>query len=81
MTDRTQPPPVRPMVAGDYAAGERVPQAAAPADHPNRDLVVGAVVGAVALWAVPKVLDFVVGAGLFGGRDDDGEEYDLEVEE
>lgn len=48
-------PPLRPMSPADYRFGDPIP-----AFHPTRDLVVGAVVGAVALWAVPKVLDYLV---------------------
>jgi hypothetical protein len=87
MSDPTQtPPPVRPMSADDYAEGRPVRQAratapAALADHPLRDVAIGAVVGAVALWAVPKVLDFAAGGGLasfFGGEEYEEEELELE---
>jgi len=65
--------PARPMTAADYRDGQPVAIAAA---HPTRDLVVAAIVGAVALWAVPKVLDRWAG-GFFDEPDD---EYELDVE-
>lgn len=60
MSDPTQAPPVRPMAPDDYAEGHAVAPGrrnVAPGDHPTRDLILAAVVGAAALWAVPKALD------------------------
>lgn len=73
MTDA--PHATRPMTAADYDDGYDVRQAAYAVAHPTRDLIVGAVVGAAALWAVPKVLDFAT--GLITGRTD---EFDLEYD-
>lgn len=75
MSDPTAPP-VRPMAADDYTQGQPVRAVGGNAmrgDHPTRDLIVAAVVGAAALWAVPKALDFVT--GLMEGGDE------LELEE
>lgn len=89
MSDPTQPPPVRPMAAADYAQGQPVRQprrartSTGPLDHPLRDVAVASVLGAVALWVVPKALDFVANGGLIGrlfGGDADGEE-ELELED
>lgn len=86
MSDPTQTPPVRPMNDDDYGQGQpvrqaRAPRAARPArsslDHPLRDVAVASVFGAIALWAVPKVLDFAIGGGLFDHGD---EEEELELE-
>lgn len=91
--DPTAPGPTvsaRPMTDADYAAGYPVRQArpakpAGPAadhpvrDHPVRDLVIGAFVGAAALWAVPKLLDATVG-GFFGEDDEDGDDVNLEID-
>lgn len=77
MSDPTKPAAtVRPMTAADYAAGTPAPTSS---DHPTRDLMVGAVVGAFALWAVPKIMDALTG-GIFAS-DDGSETYDLEVDE
>ena len=80
MTD-TAPPAstVRPMTAADYEKGQ--PIAAAPGERTTRDLIVGAVVGAAALWAVPKMLDAL--ADQFAGRRwlrEDGEEFETELD-
>jgi hypothetical protein len=63
------------MTTADYAAGTPV---ASESDHQMRDLIVGAVVGAAALWLVPRILDRTVGQ-WFDGGDGAPEEYDLEV--
>lgn len=65
---------VRPMQASDYADGNPLTTTAAVA-HPTRDLIVAAVVGAAALWAVPRLLDYVTDQ-LAGG----GGELELEEE-
>lgn len=62
----------RPMTPADYLAGYPLPTL-----HPTRDLVVGAVIGAAALWAVPKLLDYLVGGWLGVG---DPDNVELEVE-
>jgi hypothetical protein len=65
------------MAAGDYAEGQPVRQAprkSQPGDHPTRDLLLAAVVGAAALWAVPKALDYV--SDLVAG----GDELELDEE-
>lgn len=74
------------MTQADYGEGDPVrqapaPMAAAPMDHPTRDLIVGAVVGAAALWAVPKMLDAIAdrfgwGFGLDPDDDASAEELD-----
>jgi hypothetical protein len=76
--------PVRPMTAADYAGDVPLRQARAPAQgegpHATRDLIVGAVAGAAALWAVPKILDALADrfTGQLWERDDGGElETDL----
>ena len=73
------PPQVRPMTPADYEQGQPVaPQIEA---HATRDLIVGAVVGAAALWAVPKMLDAL--ADQFAGRlwaSEDGGEFETELE-
>lgn len=76
MTTSPNPSPVRPMAADDYAAGTPVRQAGAVPAHPNRDIAVGAVIGAVALYAVPKLLDYA--ARLFMGGGDDVEYLDID---
>lgn len=77
MSDTSHPAVARPMTADDYSQGNPVPQAPG-ADHPTRDLLIGAVVGAVALWAVPKALDYLVG-GMFAGDEED--ELELEADD
>lgn len=62
-------PHVRPMTQADYSDGQPVRETAMTSDHPTRDLIVGAVVGAAALWAVPKMLDAI--ADRFGWGFDD----------
>lgn len=66
----------RPMTPADYQDGDPVPVRAVDA-HPIRDLVLAAVVGAAALWAVPKVLDRFAGGWL----DDDGDELELDLDD
>lgn len=66
MSDTAHAPPVRPMTQGDYAQGQPVP--VAHADHPTRDLIVAAFVGAAALWIVPRVFDFAT--DYFTGGDE-----------
>lgn len=71
----TDAPKVRPMTAADYRAADG-PLLVTPASmHPTRDLVLGAIIGAAALWAVPKALDYLASAWLPPGGDDD---FDLE---
>jgi hypothetical protein len=73
MTAAPASAPVRPMTPADYEKGGP-PNVAAPDAHATRDLIVGAVVGAAALWAVPKMLDAL--ADQFAGRlwrDDEAE--------
>lgn len=55
MSDTGPTSPVRPMAPCDYSQGDTLP--AQVIAHPMRDLFMGAVVGAVALWVVPRVLD------------------------
>jgi hypothetical protein len=87
MSDPTQTPPVRPMLASDYSGGGQVitqPPAGgapcsspAPIAHPTRDMILAAVIGAAAIYLVPKAIEFVAGGGLF----DEGEEEEtFEVE-
>jgi hypothetical protein len=72
------------MTQADYSQGRPVrqaPAAAVPMDHPTRDLIVGAVVGAAALWAVPKMLDAIAdrfgwGFGLEPEDDDSAAELE-----
>lgn len=63
--------PARPMRPEDYADGYPVRGV----DHPTRDIILGAVIGAAALWLVPKILDATVG-GWFDGQG--SEELELE---
>ncbi len=81
MTAPNAPPAsqVRPMTAADYEKGQ--PITPPPGPHATRDLIVGAVVGAAALWAVPKMLDAL--ADQFAGRDwtrEDGGEFETDLE-
>jgi hypothetical protein len=69
MTD--QAAPVRPMGPADYREGDPVRVTGS-----TRDIVLGAVIGAAALWAVPKILDYVLG-GVLG----DGDSVELEFEQ
>jgi hypothetical protein len=67
MTDAPPAATVRPMTPADYDKRRTVNAApAGPEAHATRDLIVGAVVGAAALWAVPKMLDAL--ADQFAGR-------------
>jgi hypothetical protein len=71
--------PVRPMTPADYEKGQ--PLSPGPGPRPTRDLIVGAVVGAAALWAVPRMLDAL--ADQFTGRlwtREDGGEFETELE-
>lgn len=55
---------VREMQPADYREGVPVRDVAA---RPVRDIVLAAVVGAAALWAVPKVLDYLAEEGIIPG--------------
>lgn len=83
MTAQAPPasPQVRPMTPADYQGGRPIPVTAEPSAHATRDLIVGAVVGAAALWAVPKMLDALADqfAGRLWTRDDAGE-FETELE-
>ena len=77
------------MTDADYSEGQPVRQSrpARPrksgggiVDHPLRDVAVASVFGAIALWAVPKALDFVVSGGLFD-RGEEPEEFELDGED
>jgi hypothetical protein len=82
-------PPVRPMGPADYRQGTptrpaRKPRPAAAAtaaigDHPWRDVLIGATITALALWAVPKGMEALLEHGIGPGEDE--EEYEFEVEE
>lgn len=52
-------PPVRPMTAADYGEGHDVTPPGGGDRRSVRELAVGAVIAAAALWAVPRVLDYV----------------------
>jgi hypothetical protein len=84
MSDPTQTAgAVRPMAPADYSQGQPVPASTGfSTDHPTRDLIVGAIVGAFALWAVPKTMNYLTERFTGGAYDPDypAEEYDLEVE-
>lgn len=78
MTDA--PGMTRPMTPADYEDGEDVPIANRNG-HPTRDVIVGAIVGATALWAVPRALDFAT--SFFQGlvdQENDLDDYDVEFE-